>query len=107
MPGRIAAVDISLILAAAAPIVVIAAMLIAQRGRADGSFERIVRCRSGHLFTTTVIPGASLKAVRLGRVRFQRCPIGRHWTLVQRVDVSTLTAEEIAAARSAHDVRVP
>jgi hypothetical protein len=31
MPGRIAAVDISLILAAAAPIVVIAAMLIAQR----------------------------------------------------------------------------
>jgi hypothetical protein len=45
--------------------------------------------------------------VRLGRVRFQRCPIGRHWTLVQRVDVSTLTAEEIGAARSAHDVRVP
>jgi hypothetical protein len=99
--------DIGLILGIAAPIVVIVAVLIALQGRAGGSFESIVRCRSGHLFTTTVIPGASVKAVRLGKVRFQRCPVGRHWTLVRRVDVSTLTAEEIAAARSVHDVRVP
>jgi hypothetical protein len=26
----------------------------------------IVRCRQGHLFTTIWIPGASLKAIRLG-----------------------------------------
>ncbi len=26
----------------------------------------VVRCRQGHLFTTIWIPGASLKAVRLG-----------------------------------------
>ena len=32
-----------------------------------------VRCRAGHLFTTTWIPGGSLKAIRLGlwRIQFQ------------------------------------
>ncbi len=29
----------------------------------------IVRCRDGHLFMTTWIPGASLKAIRLGLAR--------------------------------------
>jgi hypothetical protein len=99
--------DIGLVLGVSVPIVVVVVLLIALRGRADGSYERIVRCRSGHLFTTTFVPGASLKSVRLGNVRYQRCPVGRHCTLVRRVDVSTLTADEIAAARGLHDVRIP
>lgn len=75
--------------------------------RSEAGFERIARCRSGHLFTSTVVPGASIKAIRLGRVRFQRCPVGNHWTLVGWVDPSTLTPDELAAARSRHDSRLP
>jgi len=39
-------------------------------------FECPVRCSAGHLFTTIWIPLASLKSVRLGDRRYQRCPAG-------------------------------
>ena len=87
--------------------IVLTAVLIAGRAQTGAGFERIVRCRAGHLFTTTLVPGVSLKAVRLWNVRFERCPVGRHWTTVTPVDVSTLTPEEIEAARSRHDIRIP
>jgi hypothetical protein len=89
--------------------VAIAAVLVvaALNLRSGDRFERIVRCRSGHLFTSTVVPGASVKAIRLGSVRFQRCPVGRHWTTVRRVDPATLTPEELASARVRHDVGLP
>ncbi len=80
---------------------------LAAATRAGSGYEQIVRCRAGHLFTSTMVPGASLKAVRLGVARFQWCPVGRHWTLVRRVDERTLTTAELDAARSVHDVRVP
>jgi hypothetical protein len=67
----------------------------------------IVRCRRGHLFTTLWIPGASFKALRLGWVRFQWCPVGRHWSLVTPVKDSELTAAEKDRARSEHDLRLP
>ena len=67
----------------------------------------IVRCRDGHLFTTLWIPGASLKALRLGWYRFQRCPVGNHWTLVKPVRDADLTSEEREAAEQIHDVRLP
>lgn len=67
----------------------------------------IVRCRAGHLFTTIWIPGASLKSLRLGWWRFQRCPVGRHWTLVTPVRESDLGEDERAAARQIRDARVP
>jgi hypothetical protein len=86
-------------------LIVVAAIALSLRG--SGGPERIVRCRAGHLFTSTVVPGASIKAVRLGTVRFQRCPVGHHWTLVGRVDEATLTPDQLAAARSVHDVRLP
>jgi len=88
-------------------VVVFIALAIGGRTQPGGRFERIVRCRAGHLFTTTLVPGASLKAVRLGKVRFERCPVGQHWTIVSPIDPSTLSPEEIAAARVYHDVRVP
>ena len=69
-------------------------------------FDRIVRCRQGHLFETIWFPLGSLKAVRLGPWRFQRCPVGKHWSLVRRVDIVTLTPEETAEARAHRDVRV-
>jgi hypothetical protein len=67
----------------------------------------VVRCRQGHLFTTIWIPGASLKAIRLGWARLQRCPVGKHWTLVTPVKDATLTHEERTRAAQHHDVRIP
>jgi hypothetical protein len=66
-----------------------------------------VRCHSGHLFTTLWIPGVSLKAIRLGWWRIQRCPVGGHWSLVTPVKPSELTEEERQLARERRDVRLP
>lgn len=74
-------------------------------GRLAGSV--VVRCHSGHLYTTIWIPGASLKAVRLGPWRVQRCPVGRHWSIVTPVKESELGRRERRAAREARDLRIP
>ncbi len=73
------------------------------------SFGRnvVVRCRQGHLFTTVWIPGASVKALRLGLWRLQWCPVGRHVTIVIPVKDADLTEIEREFAAGHHDVRVP
>lgn len=73
--------------------------------RATGNV--VVRCRSGHLFTTTWVPGMSFKAIRLGFTRFQYCPVGEHWTLVSPVDTSRLTEAERRTADAYRDTRIP
>ncbi len=70
-------------------------------------FDRPVRCRSGHLFTTLWIPGGSLKAIRLGGRRFQRCPVGHHWTTVTRLDRATAAPADLERAAGVHDLRIP
>ena len=67
----------------------------------------IVRCREGHLFTTLWVPSASIKALRLGWVRIQWCPVGHHWSLVTPVRNSELSAKEQRRARSCTDLRLP
>ena len=67
----------------------------------------VVRCREGHLFTTIWLPGASVKALRLGWWRFQRCPVGQHWSWVTPVRESELTPDELRRARGRKDVRLP
>ncbi|HVC78321.1 MAG TPA: hypothetical protein VND96_17565 [Candidatus Micrarchaeaceae archaeon] len=69
--------------------------------------EVIVRCRQGHLFTTLWVPLASIKAVRLGWARVQRCPVGNHWSLVVPVNKASLKPEEIDFAQAHHDAQVP
>jgi len=81
-------------------------LLLKARGYPMGG-NLVVRCRRGHLFTTLWIPGVSLKAFRLGWMRFQRCPVGNHWSLVTPVRKSELTDSEERAARTRHDVRLP
>jgi hypothetical protein len=66
-----------------------------------------VRCRLGHLFTTTWIPGGSLKAIRLGLWRIQWCPVGRHVDLVRLVKPADLSQAEREFAASHHDIQVP
>jgi hypothetical protein len=94
-----------------APILVVVAILVIgtlvarRRGYTFGR-NVIVRCREGHLFSTIWIPGASLKAIRFGWTRFQRCPVGRHWSFVTPVKPADLSETERDAAYEHHDVRV-
>jgi hypothetical protein len=67
----------------------------------------VVRCRKGHLFTTIWIPGVKLKALDLGPARVQRCPVGKHWSLVAPVRDEDLTDEERQFAREHRDIRIP
>ncbi len=93
-------------------VVVVVALLLTftagarRRGYGVGGWT-IVRCRAGHLFTTLYVPGASLKAVRLGWYRFQRCPVGQHWALAAPVREADLTPEERAEAERNRDRPIP
>jgi hypothetical protein len=74
-------------------------------GRLGGNV--VVRCRSGHVYTTIWLPAVSIKSVRLGLWRLQRCPVGKHWSIVTPVRESDLTPRERRAARETKDIRVP
>lgn len=85
---------------------VVAGALARRRGFAIG-MNTIVRCRQGHLFSTIWLPGASVKALRLGPFRFQHCPVGQHWTFVVPVRNATLSEAELRDANAHRDLRVP
>jgi hypothetical protein len=82
-----------------------AAALRIRSGRLGGNV--VVRCSRGHLFTTIWIPGGSLKALRFGWWRYQRCPVGHHWSVVTPVKTVELTEQERRIASETRDVRVP
>jgi hypothetical protein len=67
----------------------------------------VVRCHAGHLFTTIWILGVSLKSLRFLWWRFQRCPVGKHWSIVTPVKESELTADEKRTASEHKDVPLP
>ena len=67
----------------------------------------VVRCREGHLFRTLWIPGVSLKAFRFGWWRFQRCPVGHHWSVVTPVKESELSERQRRSADRNQDIRIP
>jgi hypothetical protein len=67
----------------------------------------VVRCRQGHLFTTIWIPGVKFKELDLVVARVQRCPVGKHWSLVVPVRDTDLTDAERQFAREHHDIRIP
>ena len=87
-------------------IYVIGTIVARRRGYNMGG-NLVVRCRQGHLFTTIWVPGASLKALRLGWARVQRCPVGSHWSLVTPVRDADLSDDELQFAREHHDIRIP
>lgn len=78
-----------------------------RRGYSGIGGNAIVRCSKGHLFTTIWVPGASFKSIRLGRSRFQHCPVGHHWALVTPVKDSDLTDDDRRLAAEHRDVRIP
>ena len=67
------------------------------RSRIGAGFVATVECGRGHHFRTGWIPGMSLKAIRLGRSRVQWCPVGRHFSVIQRVEVSDAEAQSLTA----------
>ena len=85
----------------------VVATLVARRLGYKLGGNAVVRCRRGHVFTTIWVPGASLKSVRLGWARWQRCPVGKHWSLVTPVREPDLTDDERRFAHEHRDVRVP
>jgi hypothetical protein len=104
--------DLTKILIYALALVIFAgvAFRVAQMSRAQGyRFGRdvIVRCRDGHLFMTTWIPMASFKAIRLGLVRVQYCPVGDHVTAVRLMRDGDLTPAERVEAGRHRDSGVP
>ena len=93
---------------AAVVVVLVGGTIVARRRGYSGlGGNTVVRCRQGHIFTTIWIPGVSLKAIRLGWARLQRCPVGQHWSLVTPVKDSDLTDAQRRTAEQNHDVRIP
>jgi len=83
------------------------ATLVARRRGYKMGGNVVVRCRKGHLLKTIWVPGVSLKAVRLGWVRAQHCPVANHWSLVTPIRDTDLTDEERRIAGEHPDVRIP
>lgn len=83
------------------------ALFLRRRSGSLIGLRTIVRCQRGHLFTTVWIPGASVKALRLGPWRVQRCPVGNHWSIVRPVRVAELSDEQHKLARSQRDTLLP
>ena len=95
-----------LFLIAVVAIYAVGTVIARRRGYPMGG-NVIVRCRDGHLYTTIWVPGVSVKSIRLGWWRIQRCPVGDHWSLVSPVKESELSESERRFAREHQDVRVP
>jgi hypothetical protein len=85
---------------------VLGTIVARRRGYAIG-LGTLVRCHAGHLFTTIWLPGVSVKSIRLGWWRIQRCPVGAHWTVVRPVRAADLTESELRGARERRDLRLP
>jgi hypothetical protein len=81
--------------------------VLARRRGYHLGLHTVVRCRSGHVFTTIWIPGGSLKAIRLGTARLQHCPVGHHWTLVRPLREVEITDDVRREADEHVDVRIP
>ncbi len=95
-----------LVLALALAVDVLGTIVARRRGYKLGP-NTLVRCRRGHVFSTIWIPGASVKSLRLGWYRVQRCPVGRHWTIVHPVREGDLGVVQRRRALARRDVRVP
>ena len=81
--------------------------IVAARAGYQVGREAFVRRRQGHLFTTTWIPGGSLKAIRLGLWRIQWCPVGRHVDLVRLVKPRPCRNPRASSPLAHHDILVP
>ncbi|MGD0054541.1 MAG: hypothetical protein ABSC34_03785 [Acidimicrobiales bacterium] len=81
-------------------LIIVAVVIVARfvfsmsRGRVRIDGKVIVRCSRGHVFPTAWNSLGALAAIRLGNARYQRCPVGNHWSLVRPVTEENFTDEE-------------
>lgn len=54
----------------------------------------VYRCSRGHLFTPGWWWPVYVPRIRLGFAGYMRCPVGKHWALVEFVDEADLSDEE-------------
>lgn len=94
------------VLAVVAVAYAVGTVIARQQGYSFGK-NAVVKCRQGHYFATTFIPGGSLKAIRLGLWRIQWCPVGRHVDLVHLVKDADVTEAQREFAEAHHDIPVP
>lgn len=92
---------------AATVVYVVATTVARRRGYAGLGGRTLVRCHAGHLFRTIWVPGVSVKSLRLGWLRAQYCPVGKHWTVVKPVKAEDLSAEERALSVVPNDIALP
>lgn len=78
-----------------------------KRGYSGMGGDTVVRCSRGHLFTTVWIVGSSVKAVRLGYRRYQRCPVCKKWRIVVPVRDDELSDEDRRVAAEHRDTKLP
>lgn len=78
-----------------------------KRGYSGMGGDTVVRCSRGHLFTTVWIVGSSVKAVRLGYKRYQRCPVCKKWRIVVPVRDDELSDEDRRVAAEHRDTKLP
>ena len=77
-----------------------------KRGYAFGR-DVVVQCSGGHYYTTIWIPGVSFKAIRWGTIRYQHCPVGKHWAATRLVNPQDVSEEIKVSAAKFHDVQIP
>jgi hypothetical protein len=89
-------------------LIAVGVVVMARRGPVDTTrFETPVRCRDGHVFTTVWVPGLSFKAIRLGPLRLQWCPVGEHRSVVTPVPWTQLSDQERWMAAHYRDSGMP
>jgi len=54
---------------------------------------KIVHCSGGAYYESKWVPLASLKAIRLGNRRLQRCPVHHKWEVTVKVPDDLVTPE--------------
>jgi hypothetical protein len=67
----------------------------------------VVQCSQGHCFSTIWLPMVSVKSIRLGDRRVQKCPVCHRFRSVRQIAEDELAPEELEAARQLRDSRLP
>ncbi|WP_034087224.1 hypothetical protein [Streptacidiphilus albus] len=71
------------------------------------NYWRVMRCKDGHLFETPFLPMVSLKAVKLPRGRYQRCPVDGRWGICDLQFTAELSEDERDEAHRNRTSRLP
>ncbi len=58
---------------------------MSQTTQRRGRFQHLVHCAAGQTFVTTWVPLQARHDAQVGEQRFQYCPVGDHWRMVEPV----------------------